>query len=167
MENRFELEVINSIMVYGEILKEKGYSVKLKFWGVDAIPLNEGDVIILKNTLSKSFYNVFETLLRDGGSFNTYELEAFAKVFDVDTSEVTDFLNNMMEMASRLMYKSNRTPEENMSLKMLHIDMERFRINMLKFISDATSEMAHDMSDEVILKYDDVFVIESLEFGGR
>ena len=167
MENRFELEVINSIMVYGEILKEKGYSVKLKFWGVDAIPLNEGDVIILKNTLSNSFYNVFETLLRDGGSFNTYELEAFAKVFDVDTSEVTDFLNNMMEMASRLMYKSNRTPEENMSLKMLHIDMERFRINMLKFISDATSEMAHDMSDEVILKYDDVFVIESLEFGGR
>ena len=167
MENRFELEVINSIMVYSEILKEKGYSVKLKFWGVDAIPLNEGDVIILKNTLSNSFYNVFETLLRDGGSFNTYELEAFAKVFDVDTSEVTDFLNNMMEMASRLMYKSNRTPEENMSLKMLHIDMERFRINMLKFISDATSEMAHDMSDEIILKYDDVFVIESLEFGGR
>lgn len=167
MENRFELEVINSIMVYSEILKEKGYSVKLKFWGVDAIPLNEGDVIILKNTLSNSFYNIFETLLRDGGSFNTYELEAFAKVFDVDTSEVTEFLNNMMEMASRLMYKSNRTPEENMSLKMLHIDMERFRINMLKFISDATSEMAHDMSDEVILKYDDVFVIESLEFGGR
>ena len=167
MENRFELEVINSIMVYGEILKEKGYSVKLKFWGVDAIPLNEGDVIILKNTLSNSFYNIFETLLRDGGSFNAYELEAFAKVFDVDTSEVTDFLNNMMEMASRLMYKSNRTPEENMSLKMLHVDMERFRINMLKFISDATSEMAHDMSDEVILKYDDVFVIESLEFGGR
>lgn len=167
MENRFELEVINSIMVYGEILKEKGYSVKLKFWAVDAIPLNEGDVITLKNTLSNSFYNVFETLLRDGGSFNTYELEAFAKVFDVDTSEVTEFLNNMMEMASRLMYKSNRTPEENMSLKMLHIDMERFRINMLKFISDATSEMAHDMSDEVILKYDDVFVIESLEFGGR
>lgn len=167
MENRFELEVINSIMVYGEILKEKGYSVKLKFWGEDAIPLNEGDVIILKNTLSNSFYNIFETLLREGGVFNAYELEAFAKVFDVDTSEVTDFLNNMMEMASRLMYKSNRTPEENMSLKMLHIDMERFRINMLKFISDATSEMAHDMSDEIILKYDDVFVIESLEFGGR
>ena len=167
MENRFELEVINSIMVYGEILKEKGYSVKLKFWGVDAIPLNEGDVIILKNTLSNSFYNIFETLLREGGVFNAYELGAFAKVFDVDTSEVTDFLNNMMEMASRLMYKSNRTPEENMSLKMLHVDMERFRINMLKFISDATSEMAHDMSDEVILKYDDVFVIESLEFGGR
>ena len=167
MENRFELEVINSIMVYGEILKEKGYSVKLKFWGVDAIPLNEGDVIILKNTLSNSFYNVFETLLREGGVFNACELEAFAKVFDVDTSEVTDFLNNMMEMASRLMYKSNRTLEENISLKMLHIDMERFRINMLKFISDATSEMAHDMSDEIILKYDDVFVIESLEFGGR
>lgn len=101
------------------------------------------------------------------GFCSAYELEAFAKVFDVDTSEVTDFLNNMMEMASRLMYKSNRTPEENMSLKMLHVDMERFRINMLKFISDAIGEMAYDMSDEVILKYDDVFVIESLEYGGR
>ena len=167
MENRFELEVINSIMIYGKMLKEKGYSVKLKFWGVDAISLNEEDVIILKNILSNSFYNVFETLLRDGGAFNAYELGAFAKIFDVDTGEVTEFLNNMMEMSSRLMYKSNRTPEENISLKMLHIDMERFRINMLKFIRDALWDMAHNMSDEVILKYDDVFVIESLEYGGR
>lgn len=167
MENRFELEVINSIMIYGKMLKEKGYSVKLKFWGVDAISLNEEDVIILKNILSNSFYNVFETLLRDGGAFNAYELGAFAKIFDVDTGEVTEFLNNMMEMSSRLMYKSNRTLEENISLKMLHIDMERFRINMLKFIRDALWDMAHNMSDEVILKYDDVFVIESLEYGGR
>ena len=101
------------------------------------------------------------------GFCSAYELEAFAKIFDVDTGEVTEFLNNMMEMSSRLMYKSNRTLEENISLKMLHIDMERFRINMLKFISDAIGEMAYDMSDEVILKYDDVFVIESLEYGGR
>ena len=45
--------------------------------------------------------------------------------------------------------------------------MESFRSNMLKFIYDALMEMAQDMSDEVIDKYSSVFVVETLEFGGR
>ena len=116
---------------------------------------------------NNSFYNVFETLLREGGAFNAYELEAFAKMFDVTTNEVANLLNNMMILASKLMYKKNRTKEENIDIKMLYINMESFRSNMLKFIYDALIEMAQDMSDEVIDKYSSVFVIETLEFGGR
>ena len=167
MENNFELKVINTMIECGEILREKGYSVKIKCWGVDAISLNVVDANTLKNILSNSFYNVFETLLREGGAFNAYDLEAFAKMFDVTTNEVTDLLNNMMVLASKLMYKKNRTKEENIDIKMLYINMESFRSNMLKFIYDALMEMAQDMSDEVIDKYSSVFVIETLEFGGR
>ena len=132
MENNFELKVISTMIECGEILREKGYSVKIKFWGVDAISLDDVDANTLKNTLSNSFYNVFETLLREGGAFNAYELEAFAKMFDVTTNEVANLLNNMMILAY-----------------------------------DALIEMAQDMSDEVIDKYSSVFVIETLEFGGR
>ena len=167
MENNFELKVINTMIECGEILREKGYSVKIKFWGVDAISLNDVDANTLKNTLSNSFYNVFETLLREGGAFNAYELVAFAKMFDVTTNEVANLLNNMMILASKLMYKKNRTKEENIDIKMLYINMESFGSNMLKFIYDALMEMAQDMSDEVIDKYSSVFVIETLEFGGR
>ncbi len=168
MENIFELKIINTMMIYGKILKEKGYLVKIKFWGVDNISLNDGDVVALKNKLSNSFYNVFETLLREnGGTFNKYELEAFANIFDVTTGEVIEFLNNLMDLASRLITKSDRTMEEDIDIKMLRIDMERFRINMLRYILDALGEMARDMSDEVIEKYDGVFIIESRTFGGR
>ena len=31
MENNFELKVINTMIECGEILREKGYSVKIKF----------------------------------------------------------------------------------------------------------------------------------------
>lgn len=167
MENNFELKVINVILECGEILRERGYLVKLKFWGINAIPLNDIDAITLRNTISNSFYNVFETLLREGGSFNAYELESFAKMFGLTINEIIGFLNNLMEIASRLIYKSDRTIEENIDVKMLYVNMECFRSNMLKFIYDAMVEMSQNMSDEVIEKYSGVFLIETLEFGSR
>ena len=166
MEKQFELEIINTIARYTDILKEQGYLVKLKFWGGNIVSLN-GDVMVLKNTLSNCFYNVFETLLREGGSFNYYELESLAIVFDVTTNEVIDFLNNMMDVASKVMYKKNRDMEDIINLKVLYVDMERFRINYLRFILEAMMDMVNNMSKETILKYDNIFIVESLEYGGR
>lgn len=166
MEKQFELEIINTIARYTDILKEQGYLVKLKFWGGNIVSLN-GDVMVLKNTLSNCFYNVFETLLREGGSFNYYELESLALVFDVTTNEVIDFLNNMTDIASKVMYKKNRTMEDIINLKVLYVDMERFRINYLRFILEAMMDMVNNMSKETILKYDNIFIVESLEYGGR
>ena len=166
MEKQFELEIINTIARYTDILKEQGYLVKLKFWGGNIVSLN-GDVMVLKNTLSNCFYNVFETLLREGGAFNYYELESLAIVFDVTTNEVIDFLNNMMDVASKVMYKKNRDMEDIINLKVLYVDMERFRINYLRFILEAMMDMVNNMSKETILKYDNIFIVESLEYGGR
>lgn len=170
MENSFELKVINCMMVYGTILKEKGYLVKLKFWGADAISLNDGDVVFLRNALSNNFYNIFETILREKNSaFNAFELETFSNVFDVTPSEFIEFLNSMIDVASRVMFKDNgdRTWEDTIDVKMIQVDMERFRANMLKYILDALVDMTRNMSSEVIEKYDDLFIIEVLDLGGR
>ena len=167
MESNLELKVINTIMLYGKILKEKGYLIKLKFWRINAIPLTEEDVMVLRNSLSYGFYNLFETLIRDGVAFNAYELEAFAKIFKVTTREITEFFDSMMNVASRLMYKSKRTMEEKTDVEMLRVDMEKFRVNMLRFIMESLMEMAQGIDEDIKEKYDSIFIFESLEFGGR
>lgn len=49
MENNLELELINKIMLFGTILKERGFDIKLKFWNVEPIEITASDIMSLKN----------------------------------------------------------------------------------------------------------------------
>lgn len=174
MNNKLELEIVNKIKFYSKVLREKGFDIKLKFWNTVPLDMSGLDITSLKDVLYSNFYNVFETLLREGGSFTGYELESIAIMFGISVNELTDFLNNFIEISSKVINKNikDRTLEENVDVKIIYIDLERFRVNILNYILQALMEMAQKLDngildEEVVQKYDNMFIIESLLFGGR
>lgn len=174
MNGNLELELINKIMFYGTVLRERGFDIKLKFWNSNPIEITGMDNLALKSSLDYAFYNVFETLLREGGAFNRFELEAFSSIFEIPTAKLTEFLNNFIEVSSKVINKSDkeRTWEENLDVKMLSWDLDNYRRRMLDYLVNSLMEMTQKLydgvvDDEILQKYDSLFIIESLTFGGR
>ena len=174
MENNLELELINKIMLFGTILKERGFDIKLKFWNVEPIEITASYIMALKNSLHYAFYNVFEILLRDGASFNRYDLEAFSSMFGVTVENFIEFLDNFIDVSSRVMNKKaeQRTEEDNFKVMILSWDLNNYRKRMINYLLEALLEMTQKLHDgvvdeEIVQKYDSLFIIESLNFGGR
>ena len=172
MDKNLELDFINQIMLYTTILRERGFAIKLKFWNKCPIELDGVDAMLLKNAFYNSFYNVFEKLLSEDVNFNKFDLEAFGLLFGVSVSEFVEFLNNFIEVASRVLSKKERSILDDVDVKSIYIDMERFRMNMLNYILQALMAMSQKLYDgivdrEIEEKYDNIFVIDSLLLGGR
>ena len=174
MDDNLELECINKIMLYGTILKDRGFDIKFKFWNTNPIDITDLDILTLKNSLYFAFYNVFEILLRDGGAFNRFELEAFSTMFAVSPERLIEFLNNFVDVSSKVMNKSNeqRSEEEKIDVKILSLDLNNYRKRMINYLLEALMEMTQKLYDgivdeEILQKYDSLFIIESLTFGGR
>lgn len=174
MENNLELELINKIMLFGTILKERGFDIKLKFWNVEPIEITASDIMALKNSLHYAFYNVFEILLRDGVAFNRYDLEAFSSMFGITVEKFVEFLNGFIDISCRVMNKNNkeRTLEEKLDVKMVSLDLDNYRKRMLNYLVISLMEMTQKLHDgvvdeEILQKYDSLFIIESLTYGGR
>lgn len=174
MNDNLELELINKIMMFGTILKERGFDIKLKFWNVEPIEITLLDIKSLKNSLYYAFYNVFEILLRDGVAFNRYDLEAFSSMFGITVEKFVEFLNGFIDISCRVMNKNNkeRSLEEKLDVKMVSLDLDNYRKRMLNYLVISLMEMTQKLHDgvvdeEILQKYDSLFIIESLTYGGR
>lgn len=172
MNENLELEAINKIMFYSTILRERGYDIKFKFWNTNPIELDGIDALDLKNQLRNSFYNLFETLLREGCAFNEYDLNSFGVLFGTTNMEFVEMLENFVQVAGRVLNKEKRSLEDEVDVKIIGVSMEQMRMNMLKYILQSLMDMTeklHDgvIADEITQKYDDIFIIETLLYGGR
>ena len=72
------------------------------------------------------------------------------------------------------MNKNNkeRTLEEKLDVKMVSLDLDNYRKRMLNYLVISLMEMTQKLHDgvvdeEILQKYDSLFIIESLTYGGR
>ena len=65
-----------------------------------------------------------------------------------------------------------RTEEDNFKVMILSWDLNNYRKRMINYLLEALLEMTQKLHDgvvdeEIVQKYDSLFIIESLNFGGR